>query len=113
MQNWQRLSKKLLWKTLVGSISQSSNDADSAGSNKKLLLQTLVGSILALADKPIVELDFVDDEERQLVMHTFNDTERILPPPYAGATIHGLFEHWATVTPDARAISFEVSKHCS
>ena len=61
------------------------------------------------SEHAINSMDFVDDVEREVVLEKFNATARVLPPPYEAATIHGLFEHWATETPDARAISFEVT----
>ena len=72
------------------------------------LVQNLVGSIVELSEKPIAQLDFVDSAERDIVLNTFNATAVELPPPYAGVTIHGIFEYWASRTPDAKAISFEV-----
>jgi len=71
-------------------------------------LQNLVEVIVKASEYPINSLDFVDDEEREVVLDKFNATVKDLPSPYAGATIHGLFEHWVTQTPDAKAISFEV-----
>ena len=61
------------------------------------------------AQQPVFQLNFVDAAEEEKVLTTFNATERTLPPPYDHVTIHGLFEYWAEKTPDARAISFEVS----
>lgn len=72
-------------------------------------MQNLVADVVSNPDKQIMQLDFVDDEEREKVLNTFNATELELQAPYKDVTIHGLFEHFATKTPDATAISFEVS----
>lgn len=74
-----------------------------------LALQNIIEVAAKAAEYPINSLDFVDDTEREVVLEKFNATAKQLPPPYNGATIHGLFEHWATQNPNARAISFEVS----
>lgn len=63
------------------------------------------------SDSKISALEFVDADERDVVLNKFNNTARDLPEPYSNSTIHGLFEYWATKTPDARAISYEVSPH--
>ena len=72
--------------------------------------QNLLEVVAKASEHPINSLDFVDEFEREVVLEKFNATASELPFPYKGATIHGLFEHWATHTPDARAISFEVSR---
>ena len=74
-----------------------------------LLPQNLLEVVTKASEHAINSMDFVDDVEREVVLEKFNATTRVLPPPYEAATIHGLFEHWATETPNARAISFEVS----
>lgn len=70
-------------------------------------MQNLIASITDAPELPVFQLDFVDNAESEKVLKTFNATEKPLPPPYENVTIHGLFEHWATKTPDARAVSFE------
>lgn len=74
-----------------------------------MALQNLVRSIVEDSQQPVFQLNFVDEAEREKVMLTFNATEKELPAPYDNVTIHGLFEYWASATPDARAISFEAS----
>lgn len=71
-------------------------------------MQNLLAVVAKAADFPINSLDFVDEAEREVVLEKFNATATELPSPYKDATIHGLFEHWASQTPNARAISFEV-----
>lgn len=70
--------------------------------------QNLLESIAADASQPILQLNFIDAAERDTVLHAFNKTEKPLPAPYAGATIHGLFEHWVDTTPNAPALSYQV-----
>ncbi len=71
--------------------------------------QALLASIVAAPDEDITRLAFITAPERRLVLETFNETE--LPPTellHERQTLHGLFEHWATETPDAIAARFEV-----
>ena len=79
-----------------------------------MLQQVLLESIVLHAEEPLTTLEFVDADEREIVLNKFNNTARDLPHPYTHTTIHGLFEHWADVHPDARAISYEVNllPHC-
>ena len=79
-----------------------------AVSDSMSLPQNLLEVVTKASEHAVNSMDFVDDVEREVVLEKFNATARVLPPPYEAATIHGLFEHWATQTPDARAISFEV-----
>lgn len=68
----------------------------------------LLQSIVRHADQKISVLEFVDADERDVVLNKFNNTAKDWPAPYTHTTIHGLFEYWADTTPNARAISFEV-----
>ena len=70
--------------------------------------QILLESIAAEPELPILQLNFIDAAEREMVLTTFNSTDRALPSPQAGATIHGLFEHWVATTPHAPALCYKV-----
>ena len=70
--------------------------------------QILLESIVGEPSLHILSLNFVDAAERETVLNSFNQTALELPSPQAGATIHGLFEHWVSTTPDKPALSFQV-----
>ena len=68
-----------------------------------------------LTEAPQMSIDAVSllsAEERQTVLHTFNEST-LEPPngPYHSQTIHGMLEYWAAKTPSAPAVEFEVSAH--
>ena len=65
-------------------------------------------SAAASPDTPLAALTMVLPAEVEQVVGAFNQTERALPAPFDGCTIHGMFEHWADQTPSAPALAFEV-----
>ena len=65
-------------------------------------------SAAASPDTPLAALTMVLPAEVEQVVGTFNQTERALPAPFDGCTIHGMFEHWADQMPSAPALAFEV-----
>lgn len=72
--------------------------------------QELLSSIIATPDAPIKSISIMPAEECELVLHTFNATE-VAPSGlfHPEQTLHGLLEHWAEATPNARACVFGVS----
>lgn len=75
-----------------------------------LFAQILLSSIAGDPGLPILSLNFIDVRERETVLQDFNNTWLHLPEPHAGATIHGLFEHWVDSTPQAPALTYKVGK---
>ncbi len=64
----------------------------------------MAAQVLAAPDTPPVELDLVGDDERRLLLETFNDT-RVETP--AGTTVVQLFREQAARTPDHPALVCE------
>ncbi len=65
--------------------------------------------MVAAPNAPINSLSFVTDDERDVLLRTFNGVG--LAPSelmHTEQTIHGMLEHWAAAAPDAPAVSFEV-----
>jgi amino acid adenylation domain-containing protein len=62
---------------------------------------SFLGAALAELDRPMTELPIVGDEERVLLLETWNATATELPPD---ATIDGIFERQARVAPNHIAI---------
>ena len=72
-------------------------------------MQVLLTSVVAAPNAPIDSLSFVTDDERDVLLRTFNGAG--LAPSelmHTEQTIHGMLEHWAAAAPDAPAVSFEV-----
>ena len=71
-------------------------------------MQALLGSIVADPDAAVERLSVVEASERSILLDAFNATD--LAPGdllHAEQTVHGLLEHWARVTPDKPAATFE------
>ena len=73
------------------------------------MLQVLASSAAAYPDAPLADLTMVQPAEVDQVVGSFNQTERSLPAPFDSCTIHGMFEHWADLTPTAPALTYEVN----
>lgn len=67
-------------------------------------LENLLAAGAAAPDEPISRLIMISDEERQLVVEGFNQTD--VPYP-SSAVVHELFEEQVLRTPDRRAVTFE------
>ena len=63
-------------------------------------LQALLESIVAAPNAPIHGLSMMTRSERQLVLHTFNNSSADVPaaahPACESGTIHGMLAYWAT-----------------
>ncbi|KAA2254442.1 amino acid adenylation domain-containing protein [Solihabitans fulvus] len=66
-------------------------------------LLRLLADLAADPNRPVGRLDLVSARERELVLHTWNDTAREVPD----STLPALFEAQAARTPDAVAVVFE------
>ncbi|MDB4948389.1 MAG: tycC3 [Gemmatimonadetes bacterium] len=66
-------------------------------------LRSLLAAMAREPDAALAALPMLDDDERRLVVETWNDTERPIPHE----SVHGLFAEWAARTPDATALAFE------
>jgi len=66
-------------------------------------LEGLLRTVLAYPDKPVNELDYLDEPERRLLVHGYNPEPVDLP---ADATFVSLFEAQACASPSAVAVSF-------
>ena len=71
-------------------------------------LQQLLQAIVQQPNLPIAALDYVSEEEKQALLHTFNDTQVAYS---SDKTIAELFEQQAAQTPDAIALVFEGTQH--
>ncbi len=71
-------------------------------------LQQLLVAIVQQPQLPIAALDYVSDEEKQALLHTFNDTQVDYP---ADKTIAELFEQQVAQTPEAIALVFEDNQY--
>ncbi|WP_438498510.1 non-ribosomal peptide synthetase, partial [Paenibacillus sp. IHBB 3054] len=63
--------------------------------------------IMEQMNTPLTQIDMVSDQERQELLHGFNDTAAAYPRE---ATIHGLFEEQVKKTPDAVAVVYGEQK---
>ncbi|MEW5927747.1 MAG: non-ribosomal peptide synthase/polyketide synthase [Gemmatimonadota bacterium] len=63
----------------------------------------LVDAVVANAGRPLPEVDFLGEEEREQLLAGWNDTDAGYP---AGDLVHGLFAAQAARTPDAVALVF-------
>ncbi|MFC9233490.1 amino acid adenylation domain-containing protein [Streptomyces decoyicus] len=68
-----------------------------------LRLERLLRTAVEDASRPIAELDILSVEERELLLHGWNDTARDVPE----ATLPALFEAQVARTPDAPALEHE------
>ncbi|MBO4204595.1 non-ribosomal peptide synthetase [Micromonospora echinofusca] len=64
-------------------------------------LRTLLAAVVADPDRPVADLPVLPDDERALVLHTWNDTAREYP---AGVTVPALFAAQVRTAPDAVAV---------
>nr|WP_268893041.1 non-ribosomal peptide synthetase [Paenibacillus lutrae] len=65
------------------------------------MLVRLASYVSELPDAPLVSIELVSEQERALLVHTFNETQVAYPQD---ATIHGLFEQQAAQNPDRIAV---------
>jgi amino acid adenylation domain-containing protein/FkbM family methyltransferase len=66
--------------------------------------KTLLASVVATPEVPISELEILSDEERELLLHTLNDTAEDFPQE---KLLHKLFEEQAARTPHGVALEWE------
>ena len=78
-------------------------DAD-AVERLALQYQTLLVSALATPEGPVGELEMLSDGERELLLHTLNDTAADFPQE---KLLHRLFEEQAARTPELVALEWE------
>ncbi|MEH1016182.1 amino acid adenylation domain-containing protein [Micromonospora sp. CPCC 206060] len=64
-------------------------------------LRTLLAAVVDDPDRPVAELPVLTRDERDLVLHTWNDTARAYP---AGITVPALFAERVRAEPDAVAV---------
>jgi amino acid adenylation domain-containing protein len=67
---------------------------DIAGIHRSLL--AILGDALENPGKPISEIDILSEEDKHLILHTFNDTAAVFP---ADKTLYQLFEEQVNRTP--------------
>ena len=67
-------------------------------------LQAMLRSMVAEAERPVASLDILPFEERQLLLHTWNETQTDYP---ADQCLHQLFEQQVERTPHAIALVYE------
>ena len=66
-------------------------------------------SVVAAPNAPVDGLSFVTDDERAVLLHTFNGADLASSElMHTEQTIHGMLEHWAAAAPDAPSVVFEV-----
>ena len=75
-------------------------------------MQVMLEGLTEAPQMSIDDVSLLSAEERQAVLHTFNEST-LEPPsgPYYSQTIHGMLEYWASKTPSAPAVEFEASAH--
>ena len=67
-------------------------------------LKTLTSNILDQQDRPVSEVDILPHEEREMILHRYNETEADYP---VNKTIHELFEQQVRQTPNNVAVVYE------
>ena len=67
----------------------------------------LLTAATARPDTPLAKLSLIDTAERQLVLHTFNDTDTSYP---ASKTVHQLFEKHAARRPDTTCLVYGAAR---
>ena len=108
-----RPMRRLTWPGTIGA-GEANHDQGSEPSPVQVLLE----SIAATPSAPIDELGIMAASEAQVVLQTFNQTDRgdaaaseqaASEGAFRSQTIHGMLQFWATETPYAPAARFEVS----
>ncbi|MCP4153434.1 MAG: amino acid adenylation domain-containing protein, partial [bacterium] len=66
----------------------------------------LVGFLLENPQTPISRLEYIDNEEKKKILHTFNDTQQ----PFLHLTIKELFEQQVEKTPGHTAVVYDSEK---
>ncbi|MCP4214301.1 MAG: amino acid adenylation domain-containing protein, partial [bacterium] len=67
-------------------------------------LVTLLSNALDFPGKPLSQLDLLSQEDKELILHTFNDTAAEISP---GKTLHQIFQQQAERTPENIAVRVE------
>jgi amino acid adenylation domain-containing protein len=67
----------------------------------------IIDGVLDDPGRPIATLSLLTGKEKQIILHTFNDTDAVFP---GNNTLHRLFETQAARTPDRIALSGETLK---